>query len=265
MLLIHAVCFATGRYCYMAHLLQLDRCRPLSTRSMPAHLCQVSSPLSAQLSAWRKRLEPHPDREFASYILTGIEHGFRVGFNYSQPLSSAKRNMLSASEHYDVVERYIASEWAEGRILGPVDPGSVSALHTSRFGVIPKGHASGKWRLITDLSFLDGASVNDGISPTLCSLSYTTVDKVARAAQQLGTGALLAKVNIKSAYRLVPVHPDDRPLLGVIWKGAYLYRHYVAIWTALGTKDIHCGGRRLGLVRTAARRKSIDHSDANSV
>jgi len=47
------------------------------------------------------------------------------------------------------------------------------------------------------------------------------VDKVAKAAQRLGPGALLAKVDIKSAYRLVPVHPDDRPLLGVMWKGAY--------------------------------------------
>ena len=67
--------------------------------------------------------------------------------------------MLSASEHPDVVERYIASEWAEGHILGPVDPGSVSGLHTSRFGVIPKGHASGKWRLITDLSFPEGSTM----------------------------------------------------------------------------------------------------------
>ena len=188
---------------------------------MPAHLCQVPSPLSARLSTWTKRLAPHPDRDFANYILSGIEHGFRVGFEYSHPLSSAKRNMLSASQHPKVVENYLGNERAEGRILGPINPRSVPGLHTSRFGVIPKGHSSGKWRLITDLSSPEGASVNDGISPTLCSLSYTSVDKVAKAAQRLGPGALLAKVDIKSAYRLVPVHPDDRPLLGVMWKGAY--------------------------------------------
>lgn len=38
-----------------------------------------------------------------------------------------------------------------------------------------------------------------------------------------GTGALLAKADIKSAYRLVPVHPDDRMLLGVEWQGS----HYI--------------------------------------
>lgn len=33
-------------------------------------------------------------------------------------------------------------------------------------------------------------------------------------------GALLAKVDIESAYRLVPVHPTDRPLQAMEWGGA---------------------------------------------
>ena len=45
------------------------------------------------------------------------------------------------------------------------------------------------------------------------------MEKVAAAARRLGPGALLAKVDIKSAYRLIPVHPDDRPLLGINWNG----------------------------------------------
>ena len=78
-------------------------------------------------------------------------------------------------------------------------------LQINRFGVIPKGHNTGKWRLITDLSFPTGFSVNDGIDPILCTLSYTTVDDIAVALVSLGSGALLAKVNIKSAYHLIPV------------------------------------------------------------
>ena len=35
-----------------------------------------------------------------------------------------------------------------------------------------------------------------------------------------GKGALMAKVDIRSAYRNVPVHPDDRWLMGMMWKGA---------------------------------------------
>ena len=34
------------------------------------------------------------------------------------------------------------------------------------------------------------------------------------------TGALLAKIDIKLAYRLVPVHPSDCPLQAMEWDGA---------------------------------------------
>ena len=88
--------------------------------------------------------------------------------------------------------------------------------------VIPKGHNTGKWRLITDLSFPWGHSVNNRVDEVLSSLSYISVDYIAARAAHLGPGALLAKVDIESAYRLVPVHPHDHPLLAVLtvqWEG----------------------------------------------
>ena len=36
--------------------------------------------------------------------------------------------------------------------------------------MIPKGHNTGKWHLMMELSFSPGASINDGIEPELCSL-----------------------------------------------------------------------------------------------
>ena len=72
-----------------------------------------------------------------------------------------------------------------------------------------------------DLSHPEGASVNEGIRLGLCTLKYTSVEPVASAARRLSQGTLLAKLDIKSAYRLVPVHPSDRLLLGVLWDGAY--------------------------------------------
>ncbi len=71
-----------------------------------------------------------------------------------------------------------------------------------------------------DLLFPRGTSVNDGISPELCSLQYTLVERVARVTQSMGTGALLAKLDVLAAYRLVPVHPVDRELLGIRWGDA---------------------------------------------
>ena len=88
--------------------------------------------------------------------------------------------------------------------------------------MIPKGH-TGKWRLIVDLSHPRGHSVNDGIPKSLCSLKYVTIDEAIQGILQLGRGALLAKIDIKSAFRLLPVHPADRHMLGMQWKdGAYI-------------------------------------------
>lgn len=49
-------------------------------------------------------------------------------------------------------------------------------------------------------------------------MSYITVEDVARTAVALGRGALIANIDIKSAYRLVPVCGYDRRWLGMRWK-----------------------------------------------
>lgn len=77
----------------------------------------------------------------------------------------------------------------------------------------------GKWRLITDLSLSPGENVSDGIDSVFCSLSYTSVEQVAEVAARLGKGDLLAKIDIESAYCLIPVHPSDRPLRAIRWNG----------------------------------------------
>ena len=89
--------------------------------------------------------------------------------------------------------------------------------HISRFGVIPQHHQSDKWCLIVDLSHPNGYSVNDGIPGTLCSLQYITIDAAVKTVSLLGPGTLMAKIDIKSAFRLLPVHPADRYLLQMKW------------------------------------------------
>ena len=115
--------------------------------------------------------------------------------------------MQSATEHPQVIDDYLHNETSEGRIPGPFSLGTMPGIHTNRIGVIPKKHQLGKWHLITDLSFPPDNSINDAVDPALCSLANISVDQVAITALQLGKGCLLAKVDIKAAYRLVPVHP----------------------------------------------------------
>ena len=128
--------------------------------------------------------------------------------------------MFSAQEHPEVVRAYLDAECSRGRMLGPFPSAVQAALPINRFSVIPKGRGTGKWRLITDLSFPPELSVNDGIDPDLCSLTYTSVERVAEVVAAFPPEALLAKIDIELAYRLTPVHPHDRPLQAVQWGGA---------------------------------------------
>ena len=130
---------------------------------------------------------------------------------------------------------------------------SVDGLHISPFGVIPKGHQMGKWQIIVDLSSLHRESVDDGIDKELCTLSYVSVDDIVKTILTLKKGALMAKVDIKNAYRLLPVHPEDRFIVGYGVARAGVRRHSLAVWTTFGAKDLHSVGGSVGVVNPEKR------------
>lgn len=61
-----------------------------------------------------------------------------------------------------------------------------------------------------------GHSVNDD---AISKVSYALIDQVVATAQGLGKGCLFAKLDLKEAYRVVPVHSSDQHLLAVQWEG----------------------------------------------
>ena len=125
-------------------------------------------------SAWEVLLQDHPDQELARYISEGRRRGFYIGYDKDRTRRSAACNMISAAKNPDPVQKYVDNEQAEGWIIGPFTPEETADIHVSRFGVIPKRHQPGKWRLILDLSSPDGMSINDGIDKELSSLQYET-------------------------------------------------------------------------------------------
>ena len=185
-------------YPYMPSLNTLS-CRVSHQASLlPSTLLDIITPLN--LVSWATELSAYPDKQFKHYILSGIEYGFRVGYDYANHTLVARgRNMSSALEHPEVVDNYLAAEKSLGRV-GVVPKGSAAekACHVSPFGVIPKKSKPGKWRLIV------------------------SIDQVVDCILHVGQGAVLAKVYIQQAYRNVPVHPDDRHLLGMSWNGDLL-------------------------------------------
>ncbi|XP_033750856.1 uncharacterized protein LOC117335049 [Pecten maximus] len=98
-------------------------------------------------------------------------------------------------------------------MVGPFTIRPIPNLRLSPVGVVPK--SDGKWRLITHLSYPAGKGVNSYIPEALSSVKYSPFDNVIEMVSSLGKEALLAKMDIKSAFRLLPVFPGDFDLLGL--------------------------------------------------
>ena len=66
--------------------------------------------------------------------------------------------------------------------------------------------------MIVNLSFLSGHSINNVISSAHSSFHYVTVRQVAELIFSL------AKIDLKAAFRRVPVHSADQHYLGISWR-----------------------------------------------
>ena len=104
-------------------------------------------------------------------------------------------------------------------MVGPLSSEWATLVHCSPLGLVPKG-VSGKWRVIVDLSSPWGRSVNAAIDQDLCSLRYASLDNAIDLVRKLGRGTQMVKMDLKDAYRMVPVHPHNQHLLGISWQGS---------------------------------------------
>ena len=112
-------------------------------------LSPVSKVSPLQLDQFQAELRNHPDKSAVADVNSGIRDGFRIGFDPALvSLNSASSNMRSSSKHPPVIDSYLQNEVSFGRVARPFPTPPFPSLHMSRFGVIPKNHQPGKWRLI---------------------------------------------------------------------------------------------------------------------
>ena len=101
-----------------------------------------------------------------------------------------------------------------GRVAGPFPSPPLSHKQCHPLGVVPKKHSS-DWRTIYHLSYPEGGSINDYIPKEPYALQYVRVDDAIRILLSLGPGSYMAKTDLKSAFLLIPIQPDDWHLLGI--------------------------------------------------
>ena len=181
-------------------------------------------PVTSQLNVdkWEELLQGYWDQQ----LLQLLRFGFPLDFNRSCPLQSEKGNHTSATQFPLDVDAYIEEECGHGALLGPFKENLIANCHTSPFMTRNKPN-SDRHRVIIDLSWPIGASVNAGIDKDTYlnspfALTFPTVDDITSQLRCLGRGALLYKIDVSRAFRHVRMDPGDFDLLGLQWRDAYI-------------------------------------------
>ncbi len=151
-------------------------------------------------------------------MFEGLHHGVDIaciGLNEG----GIYPNWPSVHEHFLEVSKSIESNLSLGRVVGFGPSPPCAEFISSPLGAFERS-SSGKVRTIHDLSFPPGRSVNDHIDPDEFSLTYVTVDEVARACSKMDK-PFLAKSDLSNAFHHILVNPKYWHQLGFSWQGQF--------------------------------------------
>ena len=127
-------------------------------------------------------------------------------------------NHKSARDDIATLKMKIQKELDAGRAADPFDKPPLPNFQVSALGLVPK-KVPGEFRVIHDLSYRKGDSINSMVSKEHATIHYDLISVI----KLLGSGSLVAKTDIESAFRLIPIHPHDYNLLGFVVDGKFYY------------------------------------------
>ena len=165
-------------------------------------------------------LTHHPDQDLVRFLIDGFSHGFSLGV-HGVISQGCTPNLRSARDNPNAVTLAISKEIARGHTHGPFHAPPFPRFHASPIGIVDK--KDGSHRLILDLSNNHAGSVNEGISIDEFAVSYCSFDDAVSMVLAVGPTPFMAKVDIKHAFRLCPVHPDEWPLLCFHWADSFFF------------------------------------------
>ena len=179
------------------------------------------SPLSCQLTNWNLALRDFPDPAVASWVLSGLQHGFRLGLSSVGKIHSRRKNNIP-TDLAPIADDWLRAELGLGRVVGPLSPDSLpwspATSRVSPLGLVEKVGSNGKLKFRTTTNFT-ASGVNDCISDSTAAVSYPLVADIARLWNHLPASAAGVVVDVEAAFRQIPISPLDYPDLLFEWRG----------------------------------------------
>lgn len=150
-----------------------------------------------------------------------LQFGWPIGYNNEIAPATTTENHLSALFHLKSMENFVATELKHDALLGPFEEEPFSSWFRTSPHMSRVKKASEERRIIVDLSFPQGTSVNDVINPSNhlginITYSLPTISDLITVSYQLhGKGAYLWMLDLRRAYRQIRSDPLDAPFLGI--------------------------------------------------
>ena len=168
------------------------------------------------LPYWKQKLPLVVESAEVVELLEGLTSGVRIG-RLPAVGTIVSPNWPSANELSAQVSEVIRQDLAQGRLYGPFEVSPYSDYIVSPLGAFLKRNST-KARVIHDLSYPAVGSVNADIDPDDYSCQYSSIDDAVDLCCRVGPGrTVLAKVDLKDAFKHIPIHPGDWHMMGFIW------------------------------------------------
>ena len=130
------------------------------------------------------------------FLVDRFRYGFRVNF-VGERLAVESPNLQSALERPEITSAKLRKECEAGRIVGPFSTPPFPNFRCSPLGIVPT--------------------------------KVVSVGDATKLLKFLGNGCFMAKTDIKSAFRIIPIHPADYSLLGMKWNKMYYFDRCLAM------------------------------------
>ena len=191
--------------------------------NLPNYLgARFEVPSDLNCTIWDDLLVGYED----SAVATFLRYGWPSSYTAPAPPTPTYKNHPSALAHTADIDRFLAKEVGKGAMLGPFkSPPFVEWTQVSPLMTVPKKDSTAR-RVIIDLSYPIGHSVNSGVAKNFfqgSEFTYTlpTIHDMATRVTALGPGSYMWKTDLERAYRQLRSDPLDYPLMCIKHKDGY--------------------------------------------
>ena len=174
------------------------------------------------IHSWRRLLKGFPDEQLVEFL----NFGWPLDFTAPQPPVPSYTNHETNEAFLQHIGRFLEEELTQKAMLGPFCAPPFSPwVQVSPMLTRPKKDSE-KRRVIVNLSYPEGRSVNDGITKAWYQgnpfeFKLPSITDLLKRVIIAGRGAYLWSADLARAYRQLRVCPLSTPLLGLFYNNSF--------------------------------------------